>query len=291
MIKRFYHFLRQLITCWSEDKVSTYSASLAYYTIFALTPLIIICTSIIGIAFGHDLAQQRILNYINLFIGSDGVEQIKVMIQHVNHQTRDFHAEIVSIILILVGASGIFSQIQLGLNEIWGVKNTARSGVLRFLISRLLSFILVISVALLLLASIIVSIVLHFMSNYLGVLLPFAFSTHWILNPFLSILGISVLFALIYKILPDVKLQWRQVWIGAVISALLFSGGKFILSFYLSVLHTETAYGPAGSIIIILIWVYFAAQILFIGAEITKIQSNAANGHIVTRRGALVKNK
>lgn len=275
MIKRFYHFLRQLITCWSEDKVSTYSASLAYYAVFALTPLIIICTSIIGIALGHDLAQQRIFNYINLLIGSEGVGQIEMMIQHASQRTRGFHAEIVSIILIIIGASGIFSEIQLGLNEIWGIKKVKKGGMLRFIKDRFLSFILVICVSFLLLASIVASIILNFMSKYLDVFLPSTFSTHWILDPFISLLGISLLFTLIYKILPDVKLKWRQVWIGAVISALLFTGGKFILSFYLGAIHTESAYGPAGSIIIILIWIYFSAQILFIGAEINKIHSTS----------------
>lgn len=291
MIKKISHNLFLLISLWSKDKVSTYAASLAYYTIFSLTPFIVLCTSIMGLAFGHDLAQESVLNTIALFMGKDSANQIHTMILYASHPLAGIITEIISISILIVGASGMFHQMQLGLNEIWGVRGLKKNtGFVLLIKKRLLSFIMMLIVAILLLSTIIFSIFLTFIEEYTG---HFFYADRWMtwgIHSFLFISGICFLFALIFKILPDVKLTWSDVFFGSFVTAVLFSLGKSLLSSYLGALHVENAYGPAGSFIVILIWIYYSAQILFIGAEITKIQVIRKDKKVIPfRDGILVR--
>lgn len=270
---RSFDFVKRLLTRWSQDRVSSYAASLAYYSIFALTPLIIIVTSFIGLTIGKNVAETRIIETAALLIGDAGAQQLQTMIVSSATPMHGITAEIISFIILLVGASGIFTQIQIGLNAIFpNEPQKQQQRFLKLLIDRFFSLALVLGVAFLLLISLMFSAALTFFSNYLSSLVPIGVIISWLLDFIISFITITFLFALLYKYLPDLKLSWSEVRFGSMIAAFLFILGKFILGIYLGKKHVGNAFGPAGSLVIILIWLYYSAQLLFLGAEIIMIK-------------------
>ncbi len=273
LLERSFDFIRLLLTRWSQDRVSSYAASLAYYSIFALTPLIIIFTSFIGLTRGKNVAQTRIIETAALLMGDEGAQQLQTMILNSATPMHGITAEIISFIILFVGASGIFTQIQIGLNAIFPtVPPKQQQKFLKLIIDRFFSLALVLGVAFLLLVSLIFSAVLSFFSNYLSSLFTIGIVITWFLDFIISFITITFLFGLLYKYLPDLKLSWSEVRFGSMIAAFLFILGKFILGFYLGKKHVDSAFGPAGSLVIILIWLYYSAQLLFLGAEIIMIK-------------------
>jgi membrane protein len=273
IFKKIIYFIAQLIDSWSRDNVSTYSAALAYYTLFALAPLLIICTTLVGLFINQDIVQKQIIDNINLIMGHDSAHQIQTMIQQSQTPTNGLLTSIISFFVLLFGASGVFGQIQLGLNAIWGVDTSQNQGFLRMIKNRFLSFTLVIGIAFLLLVSLIISTCLTIMSGYIDFAIPGGIFIASSINFIISLGVITLLFAMIFKLLPDKVLAWSEVMFGAFMTALLFSLGKYLLSNYLGKIYVANAFGPAGSLIVILVWVYYSAQILFIGAEISKIHA------------------
>ena len=271
MLKKFFKFIEDLVEHWSTDNISTFSAALAYYTLFALAPFIIICTALAGLVFGADAAQGQILTDVTQLIGQEATHQIQTMIASAKTPVNGLLTELISFVIFLFGASGVFSQIQLGLNHIWGVKADEKTGVIKLIKNKFLSFTLVLSLAFLSLVSLVINVLLSLMSHYVNSVVPEGIFLAWALNFLLSLGIITLLFAMIFKILPDVELTWSEVRLSAFITALLFTFGKFLLGQYLQTRHLDNAFGPAGSLIIILIWVYYSAQILFIGAELCKM--------------------
>lgn len=270
---RSFDFVKRLLTRWSQDRVSSYAASLAYYSIFALTPLIIIVTSFIGLTIGKNVAETRIIETAALLMGDAGAQQLQTMIVSSATPMHGITAEIISFIILLVGASGIFTQIQIGLNAIFpNEPQKQQQRFLKLLIDRFFSLALVLGVAFLLLVSLMFSATLTFFSNYLSSLVPIGVIISWLLDFIISFITITFLFALLYKYLPDLKLSWSEVRFGSMIAAFLFILGKFILGIYLGKKHVGNAFGPAGSLVIILIWLYYSAQLLFLGAEIIMIK-------------------
>lgn len=283
-------FIKKLASGWSNNKISSLSAALAYYSLFSLTPLILICVALTGIFFGQDAARGEILRQINDLVGNATALQIQSMIESANKPTTGILAQLLGWIILILAASGAFSEMQSGLNIIWGVKANPRAHWYSIIKQRLLSFSMVLVISFLLLVSLILSVIFAsigpYLNNFLHIGLFEIVSMHII-----SFLIVILLFALIFKILPDAMIQWKDVWLGATITALLFHLGKFLLAVYISKTQIATTYGAAGSLIILLVWVYYSAQIFFIGAEITKIFACYKDDTVVPKRNAILTNK
>jgi membrane protein len=256
---------------WQRDKASLLAAALAYYTVFSITPLLVIAIAIAGAVFGQDTAKGEILAQVNSLVGEKGAQAIEMTLDNVNQPQLKSTASIISVVVLLIGASGVFAQLQDALNTVWNVKAKPEVGIWLFIRKRLLSFGMVLVIGFLLLVSLIVSAVLAGISKLEINVLP-GFTPLWqLLNFGVSFGFISLLFALIYKYLPDAKVRWKDVWVGAIITALLFSIGKYLIGLYLGRGSFGSAYGAAGSLIVFLAWVFYSAQILLFGAEFTQV--------------------
>ncbi len=270
-IKPIFRLLKEAFREWQQDKVSLLAAALAYYTVFSVTPLLVIAIAIAGAVFGQDTAKNEIVQQINALVGEQGAQVIEIALANANQPQLGSLASIISLIILLVGASGVFAQLQEALNTVWDVKPKSDRGLGQFLRKRLLSFGMVLAIGFLLLVSLIFSAILSGISNLEINLLPGWVSLLRLLNLAISLGMVSLLFALIYKYLPDAKIRWQDVWVGAIITALLFTLGKFLIGLYLGRGSLGSAYGAAGSLIIFLAWVFYSAQILLFGAEFTQV--------------------
>ena len=279
--------LKETFDEWSEDKASRLAAALAYYTIFSLAPLLIIAIAIAGSIFGEEAARGEIVGQIQGLVGKSGAEVIETAIENANQPKTGTLASIVGIIALLFGATGVFSQLRDALNTIWEVQPKPGRLVKGFIRQNFLSFTMVLGIGFLLLVSLIISAILAALNTYFSNLLP-GFDALWQIANFLISFGIStLLFAMIFKFLPDVKITWGDVLIGAAITSLLFSIGRFLLGLYLGNGSFGSAYGAAGSLVVILAWVYYAAQILFLGAEFTQVYARKYGSQIVPDKNAV----
>jgi len=265
--------LRQTFSEWLEDKAPQLGAALAYYTVFSLAPLILVLLAIVGLIFRNDPggAWNKITEQMSYFLDKSAVEVVQNIAQKAAQPNKSLLATIIGILLALFGASGVFGQLQDALNTIWGVKAKPGGGIWGFLRSRFLSFAMVGGVCFLLLVSLTMEGVLKGFSHYVQAVLPggivIALAVYWIFDLAVVIL----LFAIIFKFLPDAKIQWRDVWIGAAMTAIFFAFGKWALGLYLGSGSAASAYGAASSLITLLLWVYYSSQILLFGAEFTQV--------------------
>ncbi|HEY9882794.1 MAG TPA: YihY/virulence factor BrkB family protein [Thermosynechococcaceae cyanobacterium] len=274
--------LKETFQEWQEDKAPRLAAALAYYTVFSLAPLLIIAIAVAGAVFGEDAAQGEIVGQIQGLVGREGAKVIEDAIENANKpESGGGIASLISIVVLLFGASGVFAQLQDALNTVWEVQPKPGRGIWSFIRQRFLSFSMVLGIGFLLMVSLIVSAVLSGLSTYMSHLIPGVDFIWEILNFVISFGVITLLFALIYKYLPDVKITWNDVLIGAVITALLFTIGKTVLGQYLGGGSFGSAYGAAGSLVIILAWVFYSAQILFFGAEFTQVYARRYGSQIV----------
>ena len=270
-IKSTFRLLKETFQEWQQDKASMLAAALAYYTVFSITPLLVIAIAIAGAVFGQEAARGEILEQINGLVGEQGAQVIETALSNADRPQLSGIASIISIVVLLVGASGVFAQLQQALNIVWNVKVKPDAGIGEFIRKRLLSFGMVLTIGFLLLVSLMLSAMLSGISKLQINLLP-GFTIFWqLLNLGISFGFISLLFALIYKYLPDVHIRWKDVWVGAIITALLFTFGKYIIGLYLGRGSLGSAYGAAGSLIVFLAWVFYSAQILLFGAEFTQV--------------------
>jgi len=263
--------LKELAEFWSIDRVSSLAAALAFYTIFSLVPILLICVILIGVFLGEDAAQGRIIDQISGLVGTKAALQIQTMIESSQQTGKSRMPQIIGIVFLIFGASGVFSELQNGLNAIWGVMPKPGRGWLGIVKDRFLSFSMVLGIAFLLLVSMVMSVALSAMSGSLVQMFGGGVYIFIGLDYLISFLIITLLFAMTFKVLPDVILDWMDVWIGAFITAILFTLGKFIVSFYINNSDLISAFGAASSLIIILVWFYFSSQIFFIGVEINKL--------------------
>ena len=270
-VKSIFRLLKEAFTEWQKDKASILAAALAYYTVFSITPLLVIAISIAGSVFGQEAAQGEIVQQINQLVGQQGAEAIETAIANADRPQLGSIASIISLILLFVGASGVFAQLQQALNTVWNVKAKPDEGIWGFIRKRLLSFGMVLAIGFLLLVSLVISAMLSGIGKLQVNLLP-GFTPIWqVANFALSFGSIALLFALIYKLLPDVEIRWKDVVVGSVITALLFTVGKFLIGLYLGRGSLGSAYGAAGSLVVFLAWVFYSAQILLFGAELTQV--------------------
>ncbi len=266
-----WELLKETFSEWSKDKVSLLAAALAYYTVFSLAPLLIIVIAIASAVFGTEAARNEIVGQIQALVGEAGAQFIQMAIQNASKPTTGIIASVINLMILLFGASGVFAQLQEALNMIWAVEPKPKLNFLKIIQSRFLSFTMVLGIGFLLLVSLVLNAALTALFNYLGNLI-IGIEFFWEISNFtFSIIITGVLFALIYQVLPDVKIAWSNVWIGAIISSVLFNVGKSLLAIYLVKSSFNSTYGAAASPIIVLTWVYYSAQILFFGAEFTKV--------------------
>ncbi|MFJ1267612.1 YihY/virulence factor BrkB family protein [Legionella lytica] len=266
-----FSIINEVLKSWRKDRISSLAAALAYYTLFSLAPLLLICISITGTLFGEEAARGQIFGKLDSFLGEQAALQVQDMIQNVNQPSTALIARIFGIFLLLLSASRAFSAIQEGLNIIWGVHPTPNKALLDTLKQRFFSFSMVFISALLLFASLAVSAFLAILSSHMTHFMGVNIYLELIASYLGSFLLVTLLFALMFKNLPDVALQWDDIWGGALITSLMFNLGIILIGLYLNKSPLDSVFGATSSIIVLLLWVHYSAQIFFIGAEITKI--------------------
>src|SRR5216110_3819120 len=272
-----FSLLKQTFSEWLEDKAPQLGAALAYYTVFSLAPLILVLLAIVGLLFHNDPgAWNKLTEQMSAFLDKSGVEMVRNIAQKASHPSKGVLATVIGVLLALFGASGVFGQLQDALNTVWGVKAKPGGGIWGFLRSRFLSFAMVGGICFLLLVSLTLESVLKGFSHYVQSMLPGGIIIAMTVYLVFDFAVIVLLFAIIFKFLPDVNIQWRDVWIGAVMTAILFGVGKWALGFYLGSGTAGSAYGAASSLITLLLWVYYSSQILLFGAEFTQVYAQRA---------------
>jgi membrane protein len=277
--QRFLHRVLRLLTMtfrqWLQDKAPQLGAALAYYTVFSLAPLILLLLAVFGLIYGNsEVARREILHQLYAFLDRSSAKAVEDIATSTGKPAANTLATIAGIAVALFGASGVFGQLQDALNTIWGVKPRPGKGIASFLRARFLSFAMVAGVCFLLLVSLVVSAVITAVGGYLEHLLPGGSILAWTIHLVLDMGVVTLLFAMIFMILPDAKLSWRDVRLGAALTAALFLVGKYALAVYLGSGAVGSAYGAAGSLITMLIWVYYASQIVLFGAEFTQVYAN-----------------
>jgi membrane protein len=266
---------KQTLDEWLADKASRLGAALAYYTLFSLAPLLIIVIGIAGLVFGEQAVRGEIATQMKATLGESAASAIEDLLKNSQATGGSSWATVVGFAILLFGATGLFVQLQDALNTIWKVTPRTGRPIWSMLRERLLSFTLVLGTAFLLLVLLVVSTALSALNRFLPHdALPGGF--HWwlVINGLVSFGFSMLLFAMIYKILPDVHIAWRDVWVGAAVTALLFTAGKYLLSLYLGRSSTTSAFGAAASLVVLLLWVYYSAQLLLFGAEFTRVYAD-----------------
>jgi membrane protein len=283
--KSIWGLLKNTFTDWDEDKAPRLAAALAYYAVFAIAPILIIAIAIASLFF--ESAQEQIIAQISATIGPQAGEVIQTMIRGRESNTSDIAATLVGIVTLIIAASGLFGQLQDALNTIWEVQPKPGQDIWAIIKSRFFSFTMVLGVGFMLLVSLVISAILTALGTALGGP-PESQTIVWqVINALISFGITTLLFALIFKVIPDVKVAWNDVWIGAAATALLFSIGKFLISHYLATESTASAYGAAGALVLLLIWVYYSAQILFLGAEFTQVYARTYGSKIEPAENAV----
>lgn len=286
-LKAVWGLFQETFNEWSNDKASRLAAALSYYTLFSIAPLLIIVIAIVGAVFGEDAARGEIYRQINGLVGDAGAEVIQTAIESANQPKTGTIASLISVVVLLFGATGLFAELQDALNTIWEVQPKPGRAMKNMVRQRFTSFAMVLAIGFLLLVSLVISAVLAAVVGYFRHMVP-GIDVIWQIVNFLLGFGITtLLFGLIFKVLPDVKITWNDVLIGAALTSLLFSIGRYLLGQYLGNGSFGSAYGAAGSVVVVLAWVNYAAQILFFGAEFTQVYARRYGSRIIPDKHAI----
>jgi membrane protein len=286
-MNRFVKLLRVTGSDWYEDNAPRLAASLAYYTLLSTAPLVLLSVSVAGLAFGEEAARGQIAVQLGHVVGAQAASVLEAIAKNAHEEPSGLFSSVISIVLLLVGASGVFGELQTALNAMWGVKPKPGRGFPGFVRDRFLSFTMVLGVAFMLLVSLVVSAGLSAAGHYFSDALPGGATVWQALNFVISLAVITVLFALIFKVVPDAAVRWRDVWVGASVTAFLFTLGKLALGIYLGSSSVASSYGAAGSVVAYVVWVYYASQILFLGAEFTQAYARLEGKPIEPARNAI----
>jgi membrane protein len=271
---------RDTVNKWLDDKCPQLGAALAYYTVFSIVPLLIVIIAIAGLAFGQKAAEGQILQQLGTLVGESSANAVQTMVEKARNPTKGIFSAALGIITLLAGASGVFGQLQDALNTIWGVAPKPGGGIWRTIKQRFFSFVALLGTGFLLLVSLVISAMLATLGHAIPSVLPAPEFLLEILNFVISLAVITALFAMIFKVLPDARVAWRDVAIGAICTAVLFTIGKFAIGLYLGKSDIATTYGAAASIVVILLWVYYSSQLLLMGAEFTAVYASRYGSHI-----------
>lgn len=289
-MKKWIDLAKKTLSEWSEDNVSRHAAALSYYTVFSLAPLLVLVISLLGFLGPERDIQRLILDQVEDLAGQQGAGLLEGMIAASRSPSTGVLATILGTITLLIGALGVFGELQGSFNAIWDVRPKPVEGffarVKTLLVNRLVSFTMVLVIGFLLLVSLVLSAGLASLQEYASSSFPITPLALMLSNFAVSIGVITALFALIFKFLPDAVIAWKDVWLGAFVTALLFSIGKFLIGFYLGGREIGSAFGAAGSLAILLIWIYYSGQILFLGAEFTQVYANQLGSKILPAENA-----
>lgn len=271
--KEYFSFIGEVFREFSNDNASKLSASLSYYTIFSLAPMLMIVISIAGIFLGKEAIQGELFGQINNLIGNAAAKQIQELIKNAEQSNKSGIAAIIGFGTLLLGATGVFAEIQDSINYIWSLKAKPKNSWLKYIINRFLSFSLILTLGFLLLISLTINALLSLFDKQLQIYFESSFTVFifMVVNTFFIWATITLLFGVIIKVLPDGKVSWKDTLVGAGITSFLFMIGKFLIGIYLGQSSVTSAYGAAGSIVLILLWVYYSSIILYFGAEFTKV--------------------
>jgi len=271
-LRSAWHLLKKIFAKWLEDDPFQSAAALSYYTLFSLAPLLIISIAVAGFVFGREAAQNQIVSTLQELIGQESAQAIQAMIQNASNKPKTGKiSTLFGGIILLFGAGGVVGQLQTSLNTIWQVKAQSDSDLRDFLRKRFVSFAMVLGVGFLLLVSLAVSAFISALTQFIGGLFGGAAAIAHLLDILISFGFITLIFAMIYKFLPDMQIQWKDVWIGAALTSILFTIGKFFIGLYLGSSGVTSIYGAAGSLITVLLWVYYSSLIFLLGAEFTQV--------------------
>ena len=275
-MKGVFAMVKQAAVDWSDDNAPRLGAALAYYTIFSMAPLLMIAIAIAGMVFGAEAVQGRIVGQIDHLIGRSGAQMVEGMLESARDPGAGTMAAIVGFVTLLIGASGVFNELRNALNQVWEVPKPASRGILGLIKQRFASFLMILVIGFLLLVSLALSAALAAVGDWFGPAGPLL----QVVNVVVSLGVVTALFAAIFKFLPDTDVEWRDVWFGAAVTAGLFVVGKFAIGLYLGKSSVGSAHGAAGSLVVLLVWVYYAAQILFFGAELTQVYASRRGSRI-----------
>lgn len=273
--KQVWVLIRKSVGAWVDDYAPSMGAALAYYTLFAIAPLLIIAIAVAGLVFGQEAARGEIVAQIQGLIGQKGAIAVQGLLKSTNEPAQSIFATVVSIITLVIGATTVFAELQSDLDRIWRVPAPAKeNGIWNLLRAHLLSFGLVLGLGFLLLVSLLVSAAIAALGKWGGGFIGGWEALLYVLNFSISFTITTLLFAMIYKFMPRARIVWRDVWVGAAVTAILFEVGKFLIGLYLGKTSVASGFGAAGSLVVLLVWVYFSAQIFLLGAEFTWVYSH-----------------
>jgi membrane protein len=288
-LSAFWELLKDTVKQWIDDGVPRLGAALAFYTLLSVAPLLVVVTALAGLLFGEQAAQGQIVDQIKDLVGPTGASTIQTMLANAHRPTLGTWMSVLSAVVLLIGATGLFAELQSDLNTVWGVEPKPGNGIWQAIKDRFFSFLMVLVIGALLLASLVASTALSALTHFAGGHWPRL--APWLhLGNFVVSLGLfTVLFAAVYRILPDAKIAWGDVWIGAAVTAVLFTLGKFLIGLYLAYGSVGSPYGAAGSLAVFLIWVYYSAQVLFLGAEFTQVYACRFGSCIQPAKGSRIR--
>jgi membrane protein len=265
--------LQQTAMSWLDHEGPRLAASLSFYSLLSLAPLVVLTIAVASLMFGQAEAQEALIHEVRDLMGSDGVQTVQMVIAHAPAQHTGGAASVIGVVILFLGASSVFGELQSALNKIWDVKSPGDIGLLSLIESRLISFALVLGFGFLLLVSLVFSATLAVFGRLLSAHLSLPTALLAATNASVSFVGIFVLIALILRYVPDVRVRWRDVWEGALATTVLFTIGKALLGLYLAKTAVASAYGAAGSLIVVILWVYYSAMIFYFGAEFTRVRA------------------
>ena len=279
MLNQLWLHLKRAFSAWNEHEAPRLSAALSFYSIVSLAPLVILVIAIVSLAIGHSAAQDQIFSEVQELIGVAGARAVEAVVEHSKEPVSSGVASVIGLLTLLFGASGVFAELQSALNKIWEVKPGSESNIANLIKARSFSFGMVLAVGFLLVVSLVVSAALAALGKLADEVLPVPESVLATMNFIVSFAGIAGLFALLFKYVPDAKIPWKDVWVGAITTALLFTIGKTLIGLYLGRAAVGSAYGAAGSLIVVVLWIYYSAMIFFFGAELTHVRAGARGPH------------
>lgn len=273
MSKAIWPLVKETFSRWFDVNAPRLAAALAYYTTFAIAPLLVIVIAVAGLAWGEDAVRGRLDTQIAQLVGPDAGHMIGTMVRSASKQSASILATVIGFVTLLVGATGVFVELQDALNVIWEVPRRKSSGLRDMIKSRVVSFAMILGIGFLLLVSLVLSAGLSAVSDVMTSFLPHSAAVVQWMNLGIGFAVTTLLFAMIFKVLPDAQVRWPDVWLGAAITSVLFNVGRYLIGLYLGRGSVSSAYGAAGSLAVVLVWIYYSTQILFLGAEFTHVYS------------------
>ncbi len=278
---------RTTVNEWMDDQAPRLAAALAYYALLSLAPLIVLALAVAGLAFSEEAARGGIARELGGLVGASGAEAVEGIVKNAKAPTAGIVSTVLGLVVLLFGASGVFGELESALNTIWNVAPRPGRGIMGIIRDRLFSFAMVMGVAFLLLVSLLVSTMLGVVGRFLSDSLPGGEALWQVLNIAISLGVITALFAVMFKTVPLAKVAWRDAWVGALVTAVLFTLGKFLIGLYLGKSGTSSAYGAAGSLVVLVIWVYYSASIMLLGAEFTQVFASRFGSEIEPKAHAV----